>query len=249
MEADLLLQAIEGHLRPKVEAAGGTLAVADNPWDVSGLLKISPATWRCILSWDDEQAIEDQCRGGWVLGTLSVFVQTHRGLEAQPGLTIHKESPAGRTSVTRRVAQVRRWLRAIQFEAPDIAKDDFSHLIFKNAAWIEGEGEKAWRCRRLDFELAFALDDPSTDPDPDGDNPVFVSGAFTISGVSEDGGFYLISSGGQTVGRLPRLESDPADPAGTGSGWRISGLSEDGGFYLVTLSGVPNGRVSAFSAE
>lgn len=250
MEADLLLQAIESHLAPKVVAAGGTLDVGDNPWDVAGLLKISPSKWRVILSWDDEDAIEDQCRGGWVRGTLSVFIQVHRGMEAAPGLAIHRDTPAGRTSVTRRVAQVRRWIRAIQFEEPDIAKDDLSHVIFTGAQWIDGDDkDKPWRCRRLDFSIVYALDDPATDPDPDGDNPIHIAGAFQITGLSEDEGFYVISRNGQAVGRLPRYASDPSDPIGTGSGWRISGLSEDGGFYVVTLSGVPNGRTPAFAEE
>lgn len=250
MEADLLLQAIEDHLRPKVIAAGGELNVADNPWDVSGLLCISPAKWRVVLSWDDEEMIEDQCRGGWVRGTLSVFVQTARGFEAVPGLTIHRETPAARTSVTRRIAQVRRWIRGIQFEAEDIAKEDYSHIVFNRAQWIDGEDEKKkpWRVRRLDFSIVYALEDPATDPDPDGDNPVQIAGAYQISGLSDDGGYYIVSRNGQVVGRLPRFESDAADPAGTGSGWRITGLSEDGGFYLVTLSGVPNGRIAAFEA-
>lgn len=252
MEADLLLQAIEDHLRPKVEAAGGVLDVADNPWDVCGLLEVSPAKWRVILSWDDEAMIEDQCRGGWVTGVLSVFVQIHRGMEASPGLAIHRDTPAGRTSVTRRVAQVRRWIRGIQFEAEDIAKDDYSHLIFTGAQWIDGEkkeGKPPWRCRRMDFNIVYALDDPSTDPDPDGDNPVTIAGAYQISGLSDDGGFYVISRNGSPVGRMPRFASDASDPAGTGSGWRITGLSEDGGFYVVTLSGVPNGRIAAFASE
>lgn len=204
MEADLLLQAIEVHLRTKVEAAGGTLAVADNPWDVAGMLAISPAKWRVILSWDDEDSIEDQCRGGWVNGTLSVFVQTHRGFEAKPGLTIHRETPAGRTAVTRRVAQVRRWCRAIQFEEDDIAKDDFSHLIFEKAQWIDGDDKaKPWRCRRMDFTIVYALDDPATDTDGATIVPIDAGGM----SLQISGNYLLITSAdGLTAKRIRLLD-------------------------------------------
>lgn len=250
MEADLILQALEGHLRPLIVAAGGTLDVADNPWDVVQLLGISPAKWRVILSVEDEDSAAPRNPGGWTAGTFILYVQMHKGFEAKPGLTIHRETPAGRVAMTRRVAQLRRWVRGIQFpDNDDIAKDDYSHFAFLGGQWIDGrtkEEEKPWRVRRLDFQLIYALDDPATDPDPDGSN-LIIPGQLVISGTSEDGGFYVISSAGQPVGRLPRFASDPADVGGTGTGYRLSGLSEDAGFYIVTLSGQPHGRVPAFA--
>lgn len=242
MEADILLQSIETLLRVKVEAAGGILDVADNPWDVQGLLQVSPAKWRVVLSWDDEQSIEDQCRGGWTLGTLSVFVQAHRGMEAKPGLTIHRPTPAERTSLTRRVAQVRRWIRSIQFDQQDIAKDDFSHITFIRAQWIDSDNkEKPWRCRRLDFDIAFALDDPAADLPPDT--------GLQISGVTEDGGYYLVALNDVLVAKMPRHNVEDDDEGDASTGFHLSALSGDGGFYIVTLDGVPHGRVPAFSAD
>ncbi len=250
MEADLILQALEGHLGPKIAAAGGVLSVADNPWDVVDLLKVTPEKWRVILSFEDEEAAQERCPGGWTAGTFVLYIQIHKGFEAKRGTTIHRPTPAARVAMTRRCAQVRAWMRAIQFPAnADIAEDDASAFAFTGAEWLDGKDmeDRPWRVRRMDFQLIYALDDPALDPDPDG-TQLTIAGGFAITGVAADPAFYIISNAGQAVGRVPRFAPDPADPAGTGSGWRITGLSPEGDFYLVCLSGLPDGRIPAFIA-
>lgn len=252
MEADLILQALESHLRPKVVAAGGTLDVADNPWDVVDLLKVSPEKWRLIISVEDEQPATELAAGGWTTGTFAFYVQRHKGFQAKRGATIHQTSVVGeRASHTRLAALVRRWVRAIDFpENDDIAKDYETPFLFAGAAWVDGTETKdaPWRVRRLDFQLVYALDDPATDPDPDGDNAVVIPTSVQISGVSEDGVFYLLSQGGQPAGRVPRFESVEGDPGGTGSGWRILEIPGDPLYYTIALGGTAHGRIQRYVA-
>lgn len=251
MEADRILAALAAHLGPKVIAAGGTLDVADNPWEVVDLLKVSPAKWRLILSVEDEDTVQARNVGGWTAATFSLYVQAHKGFATNRGSAIYQTSAAGRKSITKIAGQVRQWMRAIQFpDNDDIAKDDESHFAFLGAAWVDGteEKEKPWRVRRLDFQLVYALDDPANDEDPDGDN-LTIPDAFRITGVNAEGDFYIVSLNGTAVGRVPRYATDPADPAGTGTGWRIGAIADDPAFYVVHLSGVPDGRIPRFTAE
>lgn len=253
MEADLILQALETHLRPKVVAAGGTLDIADNPWDVVDLLKVTPTKWRLIISLEDETAAAELAAGGWTTGTFAFYVQRHRGMQGKAGDTIHKTSMVGaRTSHLRLAARVRRWVRAIQFpENDDIAKDFETPFIFTGAEWVDGTETKGepWRVRRLDFGLVYALDDPAADDDPDGDNTVHIPTAVQISGVSEDGLFYLLTLGGQAVGRVPRFEAEAADPGGDGTGWRLLELADDPLHYVVALGGTAHGRIQRYGVE
>ena len=251
MEADRILAALAAHLGPKVITAGGKLDVADNPWDVVDLLKVSPSQWRLILSLEDEDTVQARNVGGWTTATFSLYIQAHKGFAAVRGDAIYKTNAAGRKSITKLAGQVRQWMRAIQFpDNDDIAKDDESHFAFLGAAWVDGTEEKdrPWRVRRLDFQLVYALDDPANDEDPDGDN-LTIPDAFRITGVNDTGDFYLVSLNGTAVGRIPRFETDPADPAGVGTGWRIGAIADDPAFYVVHLSGVPDGRIPRFEAE
>lgn len=250
MEADRILLALEAHLGPMVISAGGSLQVADNPWEVVDLLKVTPEKWRLILSFEDEDSVEQLNRGGWTAGTFTLYVQMHKGFSSNRGESIYKTSPAGRVSLLKMSGQIRQWMRNIRFdENDDIAKDDTSHFAFMGASWVDGTEEKGkpWRVRRMDFQLVYALDDPADDEDPDGDN-VTAGQAFRISGVSEDGSAYLVSLNGTAVGRIPRYETEEGDPGGTGTGWRIVAVADDPGFYVVALSGVPDGRISRFEA-
>ena len=251
MEADRILLALEAYLGPKVTAAGGSLQICDNPWEVVDLLKATPEKWRLILSFEDEESIEEFNRGGWTSGLFTLYVQMHKGFAANRGESIYKTNAAGRVSLTKMTGQIRQWMRNIQFpDNDDIAKDDHSHFAFTGASWVDGtdQKDKPWRVRRMDFKLIYALDDPGTDADPDGEN-ITIPDAFQITGVSDDGVFYIVCLQGTPVGRVYRYESDAADPAGNGTGWRIGGVSADPAYYVVHLSGVPDGRIERFEAE
>lgn len=252
MEPDVILQALESHLRPLVAAAGGTLDVAENPWDVVDLLKVTPAQWRVILSVEDEAPAVDLGPGGWVRGTFAVYIQRHKGFQASPGATIHKTTqPFDRLSHLQLAAKVRTWMRAVTFDSnDDIALTYERYFLFAGASWVDGSKEKdlPWRVRRLDFELIYALTAPELDPDPDGDNVVIPS-ALQITGVSEDGTFYLLASRGQAVGRVPRYAPQEGDPGGTGSGWRLLEHPEDPTVYIVSLSGTAHGRIPRYTAS
>jgi len=253
MEADRLITALKAHLSPKVVAAGGIMDVADHPWEVVDLLKVSPQKWRVILSLEDEEAAEARCPGGWVVGTFSLYLQIHKGFAADRGASIYKTSQGGQLSATTLAAKIRRWMRGISFpDNQDIAEDDGTGAFaFTGAQWIgntadEKDKEKPWRVRRLDFQLVYALDDPATDDDPDG-NDVVIPDALHISGISDDGAFYLLVLNGETVGRVPRFDTVEGDPGGTGTGWRIL-EGDDPTFYIVALGGVAHGRIPRFTA-
>jgi hypothetical protein len=250
MEADRILLALEAYLTPKVIAAGGSLQVADNPWEVVDLLRVTPEKWRLILSFEDEDSVHPRNAGGWTAGNVSLYVQMHKGFSSNRGETIYKTTPAGRVSMTKMAGQIRQWMREIQFpDNDDIAKDDQSHFAFMGASWVDGTEEKGkpWRVRRLDFQLVYALDDPGLDENPDGEN-VSIPDAFRITGISEDGSAYIVSLNGAAVGRVPRYAPGEDDPAGTGTGWRITAIAADPGFYVVCLSGLPDGRIPRFEA-
>lgn len=250
MEADRILQALEAHLQPIITTAGGSLQVADNPWEVVDMLKVSPSSWRVVLSFEDEASMEPLNRGGWISGLFTVYVQMPKGLGVNRGESIYKTNAAGRSALLALCGQVKQWMRAIQLnDNDDVAKDDPSHFAFLSGSWVDGVegGNKNFRTRRMDFQLVYAQDDPWNNDDPDGDN-VTVPQPFRITGVSDDGAFYLISLAGQPAGRVPRYESVPGDPGGTGSGWRITAVAEDPGFYVVSLSGVANGRIPRYEA-
>lgn len=231
MEADRILRALEDHLTPLVTAAGGTVSVSDNPWDVLEMLKVTPAQWRLIISLEDEKSVDDRNPGGWTAGIFTLYVQVHRGFQAQPGLTIHRATPAARVSMSTRCGQVRAWMRAIQFNSnQDIAKDDASHFAFIDAQWVDGTEakDKPCRVRRMDFQLVYALDDPNLGGET----------AATIS-VPPFGG--LVPTGGTTGQALVKLSSDNFDVgwADVESGGTGSITFEIVGQYLhVTEGGV-----------
>jgi hypothetical protein len=244
MEADRILLALEAHLTPKVTAAGGTLQICDNPWEVVDLLKVTPEKWRLILSFEDEESIEPFNRGGWTAGVFAVYVQMHKGFAANRGESIYKTSAAGRVSLTHMAAEIRAWMRNIVFPYnDDIAKDDSSHIAFTGASWVDGTEEKGkpWRVRRMDFKIIYALDDPATDQHPDGE-VVIVTDNFAIDGISEDGSQYIIVLHGLEVGRIERYNEVNDDPVSNDDGWTLARIPEEANFYAVLYNGAPDGR-------
>lgn len=117
MTSDVILTAVESHLRPLVVAQSGVLDLSETPQDTLSRLKAGPARWRCILQWLREDAVGEM-RGAVDLRIL-VVVQQSKGLDVKPGRDV-QTTRAGDSALLARWHQVCSWVRGLRLQHPQI---------------------------------------------------------------------------------------------------------------------------------
>lgn len=163
MTIDLILQALEDHLRPLVEGQGGIVDIAETADDALQMLAgNAPTKWRVILTATGDAPADDPSgRSGYVVGGFSAIVQAPLGMVAKPGKTLHR-THGTTASFLARLNFVIRKLRAVVFDAGEI--DCERNLMFDGWRWLrDGEENRAWRAAEIQFQLYYVLDDPSGD--------------------------------------------------------------------------------------
>lgn len=241
MTSATLLQSLEDYLSPLLATEKALLSVAETEEDAIELLSNSPERWRVILTMDGDEAANagGLNPGGLVKGSLIVWVQAPKGMEARPGRGIHRQSTGGGASFMTRLHWVIRKIRGLQVVHSEVACEGFE---YQGWSWLRFEETAAFRTARVRFEILFAHDDPATDPD--GTAAIVLPSAFRITGAADE--FYTITLGTTAHGRVPRFEAVSGDPTGTATGYAIT--SAEATFYTIALDGVPHGRVPRFES-
>jgi len=138
MNAGLLLRVIEDGLAPVVKAADGALHVASDPDHVLELLEAQgPRSWRMILGFAGERAVDpDDARGIREL-ELSVTIQAARGLAVKAGEDVHRPQHSGREALLDLVNQADLWMRGFNGTTYGDIEDEFQ---FVSRQWLAIEG-------------------------------------------------------------------------------------------------------------
>ena len=163
MTIDVILQALEDHLRPLVEGQGGLVDIAETADDALQMLAgNAPLKWRVILTATGDTLADDpNARSGYVAGGFSAIVQAPLGMAAKPGKSLHRTTSGGGSFLARLNFIIRK-LRAVAFDDDEI--DCERNLMFERWQWLrDGEEQRTWRAAEAQFQLYYVLDDPASD--------------------------------------------------------------------------------------
>jgi hypothetical protein len=191
MTAGTILRAIETYLRPVVAEVKGICDVAETEWDALQNLAVKPEGFRVVLTWTKAKNADGKTsRSGITTGTLSAYFIAGKGLEAKPGDSFHRTGTGGSLAFIERFEWVIKMLRALEFDHDSI--DCEENLAFQGYEVLKFDDKNIARTARADFEILYALDDPTGES---GIDPVTLYGGitFTISG-----GYLLITKNGVT---------------------------------------------------
>src|SRR5579871_4595113 len=95
MTMEAILEALQGYLRPQVEAAGGRVFAEEDPNEVETKFNLTPAGgWSLIICWEGYEPFSDDPipNSGLEWSTFIFIVETNKGLPLQKGADIPKFS-------------------------------------------------------------------------------------------------------------------------------------------------------------
>jgi hypothetical protein len=161
MDSAAFLTALEDGLRPQVEAAGGRLEVATDPDHVLEILAgEAPKSWRVILNWAGDEAVDETTSPGIVYWSLAATIQAARGLAVNPGADAHRVKANGRDPLMTLKSKVSRWIRGFSGDHQDLHCDGFRYV---SGAWLVVENLPT-RQITLTHRCILALDEPINTP-------------------------------------------------------------------------------------
>ena len=129
MDSANLLRIIECGLAPVAKAHGGKVEVAADPDHVLEMLAASaPNTWRIILSFGGDEAVEPDDSPGITKWNLQTTVQAARGLTIPSAASTYKESASGRDPLLYLAALTSQWIRGFSGTTDDIDNRGFRHI-------------------------------------------------------------------------------------------------------------------------
>lgn len=161
MRLDLMLQSLEDHLRPLVEADGGKLALADSEEAaVQELAKGGPAgRYLATLVPMGGRVDPDNEAAGGIEDRVTILLQAGKGFGYKPSNGLHRATPRGeRTPFLQIQAALIRWTRALLVEDEEV--DGFRRAFeLRSWGWLRDQ-DRPTRICALEFECLYALDDP-----------------------------------------------------------------------------------------
>lgn len=151
MNAPRILTSLDAHLRPLIEAQGGTLEICGTVEDTLARLAQAPGKWRVILQWQREEAL-GSTRTAVELRFLAI-VQQGRGLSIDAGADVHKNR-ATDPALLARMNHVRSLIRAVRWQHPEI---DGVGPQLRSTQWLTDPGLPT-RQITIEFSLQMGLD-------------------------------------------------------------------------------------------
>lgn len=150
MTSARLLLALEGYLKPIIEANNGVFELSGTPESTLAMLRTGPQKWRCILQWLREDQIGTS--SAMVMRFL-VIVQQAKSLAAQAGADISRDR-SGDPAILSRLTDVCDALRACKLQSNQIDPRDINpHSKY----WLTDESFPS-RQMAAEFSIAFGAD-------------------------------------------------------------------------------------------
>lgn len=149
---DIVL-ALRDHLDPTVKAARGIVSIASDPFHVIELLGESPAGFRVVILWEGDEDATGQPLAGIVAHTVAIVVSHNRGLRVWNGESLHRDTAAGPSLLTR-LTEVRTLLLRYQFPE-GVSSQNLLYLGTQPEITPEGLPLDAYRLR---FRITASID-------------------------------------------------------------------------------------------
>ncbi len=153
MTAAKIIRLMREQLTPYVESQKGSVSIAKDPYHVLELLLLTPDGFLVVLNFAGDEDIGTTRYTGVVTNKIEVIVSQQRGLAVEPGIELVGPQ-AGDVPLYERVAQIRAFIRQIQF--PDDGTTSGT-IWYKGSETIPGPEGATFNAYRLRFEINGAV--------------------------------------------------------------------------------------------
>lgn len=164
MKISSILDSLSDLLTPAVEAARGTVMIAQDAEEVDAVLEGAGAgVFSVVLVAEGEKIVDPNDADGFVTGQIASYIQGAAGLDILPGANLTAATTSEPDSFLDRISFVIKLIRGADITDPQIDCSLGRIFRFQGWSWYRIADLPAYRAAKAEFEIRYALDDPAAE--------------------------------------------------------------------------------------